>query len=292
MKTSSQTAKKKLYLLVGILFITSIAFRVINSSKLEQTSLLFVGLPTLMTLLVIKYSTAPKTIYGITFKVITLFLLMSSILFGEGVICVLIAAPIFYASAFLIVFVWQWIKKRKEENKAYSLLLLPVLFILFQPQGILKTPEVETVTVTKDIGKKVSLEALHQLPDFKIDYPTIFKMGFPQPISITGQGMNKGDQRQIQFLSRTKGVGTLSLEIDSVSEQQVVYKIIQDDTHMNHWLTWKKVKVEINTSQVTWTSEYTCDLGPQWYFKPIEKWVVTVMNEHLIHSYFERNRNN
>jgi cob(I)alamin adenosyltransferase len=28
-------------------------------------------------------------------------------------------------------------------------------------------------------------------------------------------------------------------------------------------------------------SEYECDLGPSWYFEPIERYAVDVMNEHL-----------
>ena len=39
-------------------------------------------------------------------------------------------------------------------------------------------------------------------------------------------------------------------------------------------------------TEVIWTSQYTCDLGPKWYFQPIEDYTIEIMNEHLINSYF------
>ena len=88
--------KNSLYLLVGILAALSLFVRVVSSLHLEQTSILFVGLPAIVTVLVIKFAKTPKTARGVAFQSITIFLLMSSVLFGEGLICILMAAPIFY----------------------------------------------------------------------------------------------------------------------------------------------------------------------------------------------------
>ncbi len=76
-EASKNTAKTKLYVIVGVLVLASLAFRWMNKYHFETTSILFVGLPAFITVLMIKYGNTPKTAYGIVFKVITLFLLMS-----------------------------------------------------------------------------------------------------------------------------------------------------------------------------------------------------------------------
>ncbi|KXX66674.1 hypothetical protein [Flammeovirga sp. SJP92] len=295
MNTNSEKAKKRLYIIIGILVITSLVLEFIQHNHLEQTALLFIGIPALIALMVIKYSKTPKTAYGVAFQVITLFLLMASILFGEGTICIIISAPLFYGITFLIIFIIQLINKKKD-NKAYTLVVVPIIIVLFQPSQMLIAPSVTTVTTSKILDHQVSISALQQQPNFLEDYPSVFNLGFPKPQNIKGEGLNVGDQRHIQFLSNTKGIGTLSLVIDEVAPHKIIFNILSDDTHINHWLTWKKVTVEIENREhqsiVTWTSSYTCDLGPKWYFGPIESYVVNVMNQHLIHSYFDGNSNN
>lgn len=81
--------KKNLAIVVIILTIVSFVFRLINEAKLEQTTILFIGIPALITLLLIRYTDTPKSIIGITFKTITLFLLISSIFLGEGTVCII-----------------------------------------------------------------------------------------------------------------------------------------------------------------------------------------------------------
>lgn len=288
-KKELQSSKTKLYIIVGVLVIASGAFRVINYTDFEQTSILFVGLPALITLLLIKYAPTPKTAYGIVFKVVTLFLLMSAILFGEGIVCILFAAPLFYGISVLIVFIYEFFKRRN--NKLLSLISIPVIILLLQPLGIKSGPKESVVSVSKSYDRNISISEFNALPDFLEDYPALFKIGFPKPLGITGKGIEIGDQRHIRFESNTKGIGTLTIEIDEVSDGYISFKIIQDDTHIHHWLTWKSVKVNIdsseNESRITWTSTYTCDLGPQWYFEPLQEMVVSEMNNHLIDAYFD-----
>jgi len=286
----SNSKKIKLYVLVGVLCVASIVFRLINDYHFEQTSILFVGLPALITLLMVKYSKTPKTAYGIVFKVITIFLLMSSILLGEGIVCVLFAAPIFYGVAALIVFIFQYLKKRNKSN-LYTIVIIPVLLIVAQPFGVKVEPEIQTIITTVVMNKNVSIDSFNRNPDFLKNYPNLFKIGFPKPIGVKGTGTNIGDSRTIQFESSTKGISTLSLEIVDKNNSSIVFKPTKDDTHINHWLTWKEMKVDVikmnsNQTKIKWTSQYQCDLGPSWYFEPIEKIAVEVMNKHLINAYF------
>lgn len=202
---NTEKNKLKLYVIVGILAVASLLFRIINATHFEQTSILFVGLPALITVLVIKFAPPSKSLYGFVFKIITLFLLMSSILFAEGIVCILFAAPIFYGISGLLVYIYEFFKKR--DNKTYSLVAIPVaLILLIQPTGIKTDPEIQTVSVTQKVSHKISLSDFNKSPDFQLNYPSLFKIGFPKPLDITGSGFNVGDIRNIRFESSTKGI--------------------------------------------------------------------------------------
>lgn len=290
-ETKSKNQNKRiLYVIVGVLVLASIGFRLINKYNLEQTSILFIGLPTLITLLVIKFSKTPKSTYGIVFRVITIFLLMSSILFGEGTVCILMSAPIFYGLAALLVFVYQYLKK-KDKEKYLSIYVIPILLVLAVPMKNSEVSKIHSVETISSVSNEAKLDWFNNDPILNENYPKFFKLGFPKPVNISGEGTSVGDKRHIQFLSNTKGIGTLSLEIESRDENSIVFKIIEDNTHIEHWLSWNKIKVDlINTSatetQIKWTSEFECKLSPAWYFEPLEKYTVQIMNQHLIDVYF------
>ena len=291
MKTKEFTtrSKRKLYAIVIILIISSVLFRLLNDYQFEQTSLLFIGLPALVTVLVIKFSKRPKGLYGMMAYVITLFLLMSAILFGEGIPCILLASPLFYGVGALIIKLYKM--SVDKENRIYSYGLIPVVLLLISDPQNFKSEEIHRVETVVEVAGLKSLEAFEKQPNFMENYPAYFRrVGFPKPISILGEGLEVGDYRHVGFKSDTRGIGTLSLRVIDVEEDKVVFDVPMDDTHMHHWLTWAKVTVNLRkvgeNTEVTWVSEFSCDLGPSWYFLPIEKYTIDIMNAHLIRSYF------
>ena len=281
--------KKSFYLIILVLAIESVAFRVLDKGSLEQTSLLFIGIPTLITLLIVRYSKKPKSAYGVAFLTITIFLLISGIFLGEGFVCILFMAPIFYAVTAILIWIYQFLKKKGKE-KTYSFVLIPVLLFMFQPSEFISKPEIHSIETIKTIESNQNLNVFNKQPNFLNNLPKFFKIGFPKPIEIKGEGINIGDTRTVSFKSSTKGVGKLILEIKEKTQNKIIFKIKRDDTHINHWLTYKEISVEIvennNVKKVIWTTNFICDLGPSWYFEPSEKFAIDLMNQHLISSYF------
>ena len=108
--------KNILYGIVVVMAITNIAFKLLNEMRIEQTSILFVGIPALITILVIKYSKTPKSAASVVFTTVTIFLLLASVLLGEGMVCIIIMAPIFYLVAGVIVLIIKLIGRR-DKNK-------------------------------------------------------------------------------------------------------------------------------------------------------------------------------
>ncbi len=288
---SKKNQKRNLYILIATLIACSLVYRLLGDYDYKQTSLLFVGIPALLAILMVKYTNTPRTAYGIVFKAITLFLLLSSILLGEGVLCIIFAAPIFYGVAAILVAIHEYLHKRDKSNLS-AFFIIPTILVLAQPTEINRIPDMQTQVSTIVFDHKTSINAFTKIPDFQENYPNFFRIGFPTPIGITGAGMEIGDTRDIQFKSSTKGIGTLSLEIIEKSPQSITFKPIHDDTHISHWLSWNEMKIELieeNESQtiVKWTTKYQCDLGPSWYFEPLENIAVQVMNKHLINTYFD-----
>lgn len=286
----TNNGKNILYGIIIVLVIANIAFKILNEIRIEQTSILFVGIPALITILVIKYSKTPKSAAGVVFTTVTIFLLLASILLGEGMVCIIIMAPIFYMIAGIIVLIINLLKKR-DKSKLNTYIIIPVLFILAQGYEINAEPELLKVTTTVEVQGHKTLTDFNKTPNFLKNYPNFFKIGFPEPVGIEGQGIQVGNSRKIQFKSKTKGVGILHLEIKNKTKNSITFNVVSDDTHIHHWLSWKTMKATIKhnengTSSIIWDTYFTCDLGPSWYFKPTEKYGVQVMNEHLINSYF------
>lgn len=89
--------RRKIALLAIVLSFTivSLAGRMIYVRHLETTSLMFIGIPTMLAILFV-FSVRPESAMGTAMTGITFALLLSAMVFGEGTICILMAAPIFY----------------------------------------------------------------------------------------------------------------------------------------------------------------------------------------------------
>lgn len=288
----NSNTKKNLYLIVFVLALVSIFFRIAKSQDFDNTSIFYVGLPTLITLLVIKVLKRPTSAYGTVFTIITLFLLLSSILFGEGIICIIIAAPLFYGVAAIIVSIFEW--ANKNHNNTTNLLILPVILILLEPIGLFNSPKSNTVVTKQVYNHNISLDSLNKSPDLKEDLAGFFEMGFPLPLQVSGQGTQVNEIRKIQFESPNPNTQTyLTLKIIESDADHIVFGIMGDNTIISQWLTWQEIRVDLkrltNTqSEISWSSTYTCELGPQWYFNTIQRYAVGLANEHLIRSYFRQ----
>src|SRR5437868_64665 len=77
------------------------AYRLLVLKHLEQSAALFIGIPSLIVIL-ITLTSRPKNVTLMICKVMAIALLMSAPLLGEGFICILMAAPIFFVVGIVI----------------------------------------------------------------------------------------------------------------------------------------------------------------------------------------------
>lgn len=286
--------QKKLIGWVLALALFGIAYRLIVGVRLEQTSLLFIGLPAALAILL---TLLPRTENAIAtaLKGITIAIGMSGALLGEGVVCVLMAAPLFYLLG-LVVGVVAEIDKRRARRQAKLLSVAVLPLVLMSMEGIRDEwsfSRDESVTVERFIETSpVDIEAALATPaPFDEPLPVFLRLGFPTPQWIRGSGLEPGDLRVIRFAGGEGEPGNLTLELVERTDSMVRFRSLGDESKIAHWLDWRDAIVtfvpEGDGTRVTWTLEYERRLDPAWYFGPLERYAVGLAVEVLLDNLAE-----
>jgi len=84
--------------LIVAVAVASLVYKLIFHQQLQQTAALFVGIPAVLAIIVVLF-VSPRSATGVACKAVTVGLLVSFFFLGEGVLCVVMSAPIFYAVA-------------------------------------------------------------------------------------------------------------------------------------------------------------------------------------------------
>ena len=170
-----------------VMAVAAVGYRLLVLGHWEQTSLMFVGLPLL---LAIGFSfTAPaKTITGGIMRGITFFLLGLGILLIEGFICILMAAPLFYAVGLIVGIFADRRKVQREMGKLRCTVL--VVIGLMALEGVvpaLSFPRENTLVVERELAADLAAvrERLARGPELDVSrLPGFLRLGFPQPREI------------------------------------------------------------------------------------------------------------
>lgn len=294
---ADQEASRARTVLVSIiiaLVLGSIGYRLLVANHLEQTSALFIGLPAVLAIAVALTAKA-KTTTGMMIKIMTLALLMSGILLGEGFICIVMAAPLFYLVAFIIGASFDYFKRRSEENvnkRTFGLMLLP--FLLLSVEGVhdkLSFPRAETVVAERIVeGNAAAVEeALSQTPRFDKPLPAYLRLGFPRPVETSGSGLDPGDWRRVRFAGGEGKPGDLVLKVVEHERGSVRFRVVSDKSHISHWLDWREAevrwtKIDEEHTMVRWSLRYDRRLDPAWYFAPWERYAAHAAASYLIEA--------
>lgn len=276
-----------LCLAVGI---ASVLYRILVLGHKEQTALMFIGLPTAIAML-IAYLPRSSSATGMIMKGISLFLLLLGILFIEGLICIIMAAPFFYSIGVIVGIFADKARARREFERRLRVVVLPVLALMSLEgiTGALSFPRDESVTVSREVAlpPAAAREQLARGPEFVLtELPAFLKLGFPAPRRIEGGGLETGDKWRIHFAGGEGKPGDLSAEVVESGPDRIRVARIADTSHIAHWLDWEDAEWLIEPSgtgsRVTLTMRYRRLLDPAWYFKPIERYGVGKAGEYFL----------
>jgi len=285
------SAKRTLVASIVALFVASVAYRLLMAGKLQHTSLVFIGIPALLALALT--AVQPKTSVGTVNKTVAIALCLSGILFGEGFVCILMASPLFFLVGTIV---GKLRTPRDEENSLrerwshYGIALLAPLCLEGVAPGF-QMSRTEAVTVTRVIPASAEAvrTALESPRRFDRELPRFFQLGFPSPGRVSGAGLELGSERSIEFLHGGHHPGRLVMQVSQSAPGAVSFSAVTDGSYITHWLAWRGAdvrweEVDDGRTRVTWTLRYERRLDPAFYFKPLERYGVSLAAGYLIET--------
>jgi hypothetical protein len=282
--------------LIVAVAVSSVAYRFFVAHNLGQTAALFVGIPSLLAIIVV-FGVSPQSATGVAFKAVTVGLLISMLFLGEGILCVVMSAPLFYAVAAAVGAAADMARARQSSTMCSCLVLL--VLVPLSLEGVTDVTTLnrdETVSATALVrGTPAQVQrALFDPPRFDRVLPLYLRAGFPVPVSTTVD--RSGDKARwiIQVRGgemRLNGMeprtGELVLELEEQRPGRVRWRATSDTSHMTHFLTWRDIDVtweavDDTHTTVTWTLRYERGLDPSWYFGPWERYATQLAARYLI----------
>jgi hypothetical protein len=282
------------------LFAAMLVAKLLDSADVQQTALFYVGIPAIIALTVI-LAARPRSAVGTALATTTVGLALAGPLLNEGVVCLVIAAPLFYGVAAII----GGLVQKSRDHRGRALAVAPLLLVLLAEGvggfSLLPRDDAGTATVVVQATPRQVADALAAPPAYgEFEAPFLRAVPFPEPVSATGAGLRVGDERHVTFTPRRSlGIGAqptpraMSLRVaqSQVSDAGGHLRLdVVSDTTLARWLdlhaadvTWEAAGP--GRTRVTWSLEYTRTFDPSWYFGPIQHYTAGLASEYLIETF-------
>ncbi|MGH3373308.1 MAG: hypothetical protein ACRDP6_01075 [Actinoallomurus sp.] len=270
-----RTARRTLLGVVAALFVALLAYKILKAGHLEQTALFYVGIPALVALTVVA-TARPRSALGTIMVAITIGLTLAGPLLDEGVICLVVAAPLFYLCGAIVGGLADWARHRRRGM--HALLIVPLLLLSAEgtAASLPRGGEV-TATRTAPAGTDLNL-ALAAAPVFGPVRSPLLRLKFPKPVRAEGSGLDPGATRHIDFTPRRSlGIGatptprSMDLTVIRHAPGLVVFAITRDTT-LARWLQLTEAEFRWEGSRLTVVLRYRRTFDPAWYFGPIQRY--------------------
>jgi len=284
----------QLFFLCVIVGAAGFLYMLLKRNHVANSSLLYVGIPVVLGL-GLSLTPRAKSAAGMTIKGITITLLIIAPLFQEGYICILFAAPIFYAVGIVCAWAVSLLTNRGGKHKVKAAMIISV-FALISLEGA--TPATSRSRVNRVMASKVIPASrdsvrrkLSEAPSFNGVKPLFLRI-FPYPVSVQGSGLQPGDTRRATFVA-FKHIWWNRIEGDAVfvvseaSDRKVTFIPERDSSYVGHYITWEGSEVDLEPiddehTRVTWTLTFQRRYDPSWYFGPLQRYAVRLAAEELI----------
>ena len=279
--------------LVIVAGLAGAVFYFLRNNGLDSSAALYVGIPILLAI-ALSFTNKAQTIIGGTMKGMTIFLLLIAPLLGEGYICILMAAPIFYLIAFAAALLIQYLKNKKDQSHNSHILLGLIMLSALEgtsPELSFNRQHEVSVTQTLEIPAEEIKNRLAAPLDLEATRP-LFLQIFPLPEKAVNEGISVGDKLTMDFTYKKLFIwkpqkGQLELQVDKVDDRSLRYIPVKDDSYISNYMTWKSSLIEWQAidaehTKVTWTLAYQRDLDPAWYFGPLQYLATKLTAKSLI----------
>ena len=275
-------------------FAFGVVYRATVHAGMVQTYAMFCGIPLVIGVLV-AYLTRTASGLGTTIKVVTILLCAVCPLVGEGFVCILMAAPLFYAFAVLGYYIVAAIMKTVRPNRRggpLAILLVPfVMAMLTSDRTHIDNPA--TNTIVDEIFVAASpdrvMRTIAQTDVAAPDFPIFLKLGFPLPTRLerAPNGLTR-----MHFDPRSEpwpGTNTIVSQqtIDPV-QHTITYEIREDGTKLARWLTLRRTGFEIvprrNGCLLRQRTTYEQRMQPGFYWNTVENFAMGQMHGYALRN--------
>ncbi len=251
-----------------------------------DTAALFVGAP-LAIAVVIALLPPAKSLHGLTFRVVTFALMITSAFLHEGAACVLMASPLVYGVAHFVAEIVRQSRVRQAGRRYQAALAIFPLLVAGLEGTAYRVDPVQQVSVERVVAMTTAeVETqLAQGPDFAAERPFLLRFtGYPTPTAATGGGLAVGTRWTF-----TLAGDPIVTEVVAHEQQRIAFTVVSDQSKTTRWLHWQRGTVELNpqpdgTTAVKLIVEFTRRLDPSWYFGPIESAMVSAGLTHFADS--------
>ncbi|MGC4936788.1 hypothetical protein [Kribbella sp. DT2] len=251
-----------------------------------DTAALFVGVP-LAIAVVIALSPPAKSLHGLTFRVVTFGLMITSAFLHEGAACVLMASPLVYGVAHFIAEVVRQSRAREAGRRYQAALAIFPLLVVGLEGTAYRIDPVQQVSAERVVAMSPS-QIENQLvkgPDFSAERPFLLRLtGYPTPTAASGAGLAVGTRWTF-----TLAGDPIVTEVVTHDRRRITFTVVSDGSKTQRWLHWERGAITLTsrpdgTTAVKLTVEFTRRLDPSWYFGPIESAMVNAGLHHFADS--------
>ncbi|WP_395375754.1 hypothetical protein [Marinicella sp. W31] len=289
--------RKKVYMLIylAIVGIIALLMQFLTKVHLYHSSLLYILIPYLVSVVITVFRpTTAKTLFQryISHVLTALSILLStSILIGEGFVCIIFFAPIY-----LIVVSFTYLVRAFSKDKRIYSMALPAVILVFSLEGTLPS-----LTFPRDTFVEIKRTTALTKEQIKANLAKPFDLQkerhwlisiFPMPYRIDAGSLNPGDVHTVYtryhrwFFTNTHE-GQARLLIESVSDNKITTRVLSDDTYFTTYLNGHGTEInllqnEAGGTDIVFKLFYKRNLDPAWYFYPLQKIGVKKMGELII----------
>lgn len=302
MKNAVFKNKTKLFFILISIAIVSILIRLLIEYKFDKTALLYVGIPFLVSLILIKIR-KPDNILSLRKqyinRLIDAFIIMlgSSVVLFEGFVCVAMFIPI-YLIIILIMFLIEAFRERakKKGRSSLNFHIFPLIIVISAFEGVnqeISYDRNESVTVSRVVQRSIPdiKQNLVKPMNLQKSRPWFLAL-FPMPYDIKAGSLVPGDVHEINFKYYRWFVtnvheGRMLLEISEVDNNRIKTTFLADTSYISKYMDLKGTeilldKIDDTHTRITLIISYNRELDPYWYFSPLERYGISKTANFLI----------
>lgn len=289
----------------GVYIITYLAIEFLASfddQNWSAGSAIFIGLPFISSFIVAALVPEKRDASLVCFLSMLINLILSPFFLGEGVLCVVMALPIFAGITIIGAVMGSLIrgpgaKDARKPRRFMFLLVIAVLLIAAQDVLALRmgvpaetvTTQIELSGTREEVWKRLSFD---RAPRARVPGWMRLWVAQPERFAFAEEGLRA--RRFVDFGERQYGDDADALRNKFVYEitewklgESCVFACRENHSRARNWVALLDTRVELSdgstpqTTRVTLRTRYKRKLGPAFYFAPFLKAAVEGMQEML-----------